>query len=496
VTAPPEPDAGGTPPPDRDVLLRRRRVGEVEPDSPWRFHRVPDVLANHQAIVLPVVCFLGVISAGIALTFSLRPAVAFFTALVGGVGVLMEPFLGVLAYYVLAFMRPQELFWGLGEARLTFLVSVSTLLATAIHFALRPDFSFLRKRQCLLVAILWAFIWLSTQFGDFAREEAKWMDYYNKMFLIYFVALALVTSEKKLMLLAWVVMFSIGYLAWWANEMYFFHGWRIVHGPGKPGAAFYDENDFAMVIVMAVPFMWYLMRYTSVAALRLLLLALIPLAAHAVMVTFSRGGFLGLVATLGVIAVRERNKKLGGFMIACGVVFFILFAGAEYRARIGTIDEYQQDRSATGRLESWEAGLDMALHNPLFGVGLKRYMAAFPYYSNHHPRVAHNSWVQLGAECGLVAVGCYALLILATIHSLRKVRRRLPDLPEKQRQRLLPLSGMIEASLVGYLVCGFFLSMEDFEYFYLLVAMAQILDRVTEARLEATAEGAAGEAAA
>ncbi|MAF27411.1 MAG: hypothetical protein CME07_06050 [Gemmatimonadetes bacterium] len=111
-------------------------------------------------------------------------------------------------------------------------------------------------------------------------------------------------------------------------------------------------------------------------------------------------------------------------------------------------------------------------------------MTAFPYYSNSHPRVAHNSWVQLAAECGFVAVGAYSALIVLTALSLYRTRKRIPLLQEEQRRTVRTLEGAFSGSLIGYLVCGFFLSMEDFEFFYLLVALVQSLDRVTAARLK------------
>ena len=466
-----------------DLILEKRSFGQVEPLSPFRFHHVPRVIVSRQLVVLGCVSLLAVVSAWIAMNYPLRPALAFFVAMLGGVAVLAEPFLGVLGYYLMAFMRPQETLWGLGDTRLTLVVSVATLAAAMLQFAVRPDFSFLQRRQNFFIAVLWLFIFLSTIYGENGGPEPKWMDYYNKMFLIYFVMLGMMTSEKKLYWLAWVLAISIAYLGYWGNERYFVDGWHVVHGPGKPGAAFYDENDFAMVLVMGVPFVWYMMRYTHNTVVRLGLLAFVPLMLHGVMVTFSRGGFLGLAASLGLIAVRERNKKLGGAMIALGLIFFAVVAGDDYRNRIGSIDDYQEDRSATGRLESWEAGTRMALHNPLFGVGLKRYLEAFPYYSNFHPRAAHNSWVQLGAECGLVALSCYGFLIVFTVNAVRRVRKRIPLLTGESARLTAMLSDMYIVALVGYLVCGFFLSMEDFEFFYLLVGMAQILDRVTEARV-------------
>ncbi|MEZ5065338.1 MAG: O-antigen ligase family protein [bacterium] len=471
--------------PDPEILLERRRFGEVSPESPWRFHELPQVVFSRRLFALLLICGLALVSAHLAINYPPRLALVLFLGVVGGVAVLFEPFLGVLAYYLLAFLRPQDTFWGLEGARLTMLVSSFTLVSAAIQFAMRPDLRFLWRRQNFFVAVLWTCLWLSTMYGDFGVRQDKWMDYWNKLFLIYFIALAVVNSEKKLYVLGWVLMLSIAYLGWWANERYFLDGWRIVHGPGRRGSAFFDENDFAMVLVMSVPFLWFFMRATRSWIWRLILLGLLPIVAHGVMTTFSRGGFLGLSASMLVVSLRDRNRRLGMGLIALGLVFFAALAGDDYRNRIGSIDEYEDDRSASGRLEAWETGMNMMKHNPLFGVGLKQFQEAFPYYSNYEPREAHNSWVQLGSESGLVALAAYGILVLLTIRSVRRVDRMLKFLPESRNKELAwTLTRVYEATLVGYLVCGFFLSMEDFEYFYLLVGMAQILERITERRLE------------
>jgi O-antigen ligase len=129
-----------------------------------------------------------------------------------------------------------------------------------------------------------------------------------------------------------------------------------------------------MVLVVSVPILWYLMRAAGNLILKAGLVGLIGLVVHAVMLTFSRGGFLGVAASMLVIALREKNRMLGALLIVGGLSSYVLFTGDAYRARIGSINTYEEDESATGRFESWEAGKAMAIHNPLFGVGLKRYV--------------------------------------------------------------------------------------------------------------------------
>jgi hypothetical protein len=89
-------------------------------------------------------------------------------------------------------------------------------------------------------------------------------------------------------------------------------------------------------------------------------------------------------------------------------------------------------------------------------------------------------------------MGSHLMLALLTWRAIVRVRRRLPFLPEKSARVSAVLCGAYEGCLVGYMVTAFFLSMEDFEFYFLLVAMPQILDRVTEQRLnEPEPDGAA-----
>jgi probable O-glycosylation ligase (exosortase A-associated) len=464
----------------------------VESLGRWQARPIVRKLMNTPLVAGVIAIGLGVFSANLALTKHPKVALAVFVSLVGGLAVLLEPGIGILVYHALAYMRPQDTVWGLRGIQLTQTVSIFTIGATALHFALRPDLRFLWRAQTIFLLLLWGFLHISAMTHEMGTDQVRWLSYYDKLFLIYLTTLALLNSERWLLALAWVLAGSIGYLAVWANQQYFFSGWYTVHGPGRPGSTYYDENDFAMVVLMAIPFLWALMFQAKSWVLKAALAATGILCAHAIMVTFSRGGFLGLAATAGVLLVRMRNRGLAVLIAILGVSGFVAVTGPRYVERIVSIGEYEEDKSATGRLASWSTGLRMMGSSPLTGIGFKRYVDAYPSFSQGFAREAHNSWVQLGAECGVVAMGSHLMLALLTWRAIVRVRRRLPFLPEKSARVSAVLCGAYEGCLVGYMVTAFFLSMEDFEFYFLLVAMPQILDRVTEQRLnEPEPDGAA-----
>ena len=471
------PTAGENPSLDLEDRPRRPERGS------WRFRDIPKLEIRAPLVVLAVACVAAVMTAAIVLEYPPRVAIVLAICLIGGALVILEPFLGVVGYVILAFLRPQEVFWGLGGERLTLIVSVATLGAALLHFTRRPQLSFLTRPQNLLILSLWFFIWMSTQFGRFADGGGVWMDYYSKIFVIYFTVLAVVDTRPRLEITLGVLALSVGYLCWWANEMYFFNGWHTVHGPGGPGDTFYDHNDFAMVMVMCIPLLWFLASLIPNKLIGWGIRGIIPFAVHGVMVTYSRGGFLGMVLVLVWCAFRERSRKLGALLITGGVLFLVMFSGPEYRHRIASILGFEEDTSAQGRIGSWEAGRDMIVDNPFFGVGLKQYLRAFSYYSTATVFVAHNSWVQLAAECGLPALASWVGLIGLTAWTVLRVILRAKHLPPGERERTVALANAVGGSLLGYVFCGLLLSAEDLEFFYFVVAMGTILDRLTIERV-------------
>ena len=87
---------------------------------------------------------------------------------------------------------------------------------------------------------------------------------------------------------------------------------------------------------------------------------------------------------------------------------------------------------------------------------------------------AHNSFVQIGAEVGIPGLVLFVLLIAGGFAALRAVARTRPS-PACPIQ----LTQTLTASLIGFVVGGFFLSLAYSEMLYTLVALAVGLHKVT-----------------
>ena len=115
----------------------------------------------------------------------------------------------------------------------------------------------------------------------------------------------------------------------------------------------------------------------------------------------------------------------------------------------------------------------MIVHHPITGVGLASYGPAFPHYSNMTPREAHDTFLQIAADNGLVAGIMYLLVVYGVLTALWKngIRMKEND-ADAIHSFLYAANEATLASFAGLVVCSVFLSLQDFEIFYCLVVIA------------------------
>lgn len=217
-----------------------------------------------------------------------------------------------------------------------------------------------------------------------------------------------------------------------------------------------DPNDFAQTIVVVVP--WIFMRFSAeTSAFRQLLLASpwLALFGYILTLTHSRGGMLGAAAALAFFFKDKIGKKMAALAVAAGVGAFMLgLVGGGDRAMSG------KEQSASERIDAWNDGIMMLKGNPLFGVGYER-------FTEHHIRTAHNSFVLCFAELGLVGYFLWMGLIVLSFQALARVIATLGPQTDPARYAVL-----LRVSLVGFLVCAWFLSRTFVPTLFILMAMS------------------------
>lgn len=233
---------------------------------------------------------------------------------------------------------------------------------------------------------------------------------------------------------------------------------------------FNDPNDLGMLFVMCLPFAFYLSARGGLMGLRRLFWwVIIGLLVWGAYLTNSRGTLLALVAMLGVYVWRKRGPFTAGMLGAAALGALMMLPSRLQEMEVS-------EESAMGRVESWYEGIWMFVHNPVFGIGAGG-------YSDLHELTAHNSFVLVLAETGIVGFTIWLAIVGYCFRMMLAVLKRqddiiddvpleVPDevaLADWQRDKALTLTFLM--SLTGFFTAAFFLSRSYVVILYLLVAL-------------------------
>jgi len=400
---------------------------------------------------------------------------------------LTNPWIGINAYYLLALMVPQNIWWwGFEGLRVSFVVACFALAGIAFSlFKKKFDPNFLSTRLNLWVLLLWIFVVASYYFGPYVpsfHAEGISPDMLfsmsNKMFLFYFCATLAIDNPKKLGYLIFIYVFATIYLIYWANLQYFTANWdqfnmgRLMGPRSLDGGSIYeDENMFAMFFVTGLPFLYYMSIEVNRKWLRYVLWAIIPLGWHAIFMTASRGGLLGLVVIIMLAIVKSRRKMLAIPLVLLFMVFYQMQAGTTMKVRGELIAGYEGEGSAQQRLSAWRGGVGMVLAHPVTGVGLGSFITALPKFADTNPRVAHNTFVQYTAESGVGAGFSFLMIVAVFLKNCRAVKTWCRNHMEHEESKVLDnYNDAVFVSFAGFIVSSLFLSLNTYEvFFYLLI---------------------------
>jgi O-antigen ligase len=252
-----------------------------------------------------------------------------------------------------------------------------------------------------------------------------------------------------------------------------------------------DPNFFAQWLVMLVPLA--VDRFTDEPSGRLRLLGAASALAMtaAIVLTFSRGGVLGL-GMVGILLLARSPRRLRtAALLAAAVAALVVLAPAQYFERLGALSgvggvEAGIDPSVRARTAEMTAAIRMFSADPLTGVGYGAFADHYPATVRDlgidlraTPRQAHNLFLQFAAEMGLAGLLLLAGIGLAVASALRRGRRHFRHISDLRGDGI---GYALAVGLTGYLVTSLFLHLDFARLPWLMVGAALALPRV--ARIE------------
>ena len=392
----------------------------------------------------------------------------------GAVVSLFNPFYGLLIYICFAIIKPPALWhWSVPAGNYSRIIAIALLVGWALQGFGRWDLGRAAlPLKCLIFSYCWAAI--SGLLASDSNVAFAFIEAQTKIVLPVVVGASLITTQKQLVQLAWVMALSQGFVAYELNMSYFSGFNQLeLYGFGSM-----DNNSATIALVTGTGLAFFVGLSSSWVPLQLIAFASAAFMTHAVFFSFSRGGMVALIA-VGVASVWIIPKQPKFIvLVALGVVGAAMMAGPEVLREFSSsfAEEEELDWAAESRVHLWKIALKMTQENPLLGVGPDHYplhvheyptgLAEKPFFGKG--KEAHSLWMQQMAETGVPGVMALSLFYFFSAFGLYRVSTAMLR-EENSFWRFLP--GMVLPSLTGFVVAAQFVSLEGLELPYYIALL-------------------------
>jgi putative inorganic carbon (HCO3(-)) transporter len=385
-------------------------------------------------------------------------------------------FILVCFYVAILLVRPQEWYEPVKGYELVNIVAIPTILVAFIEQSKSKAGSFLfRNRLSQVMLGLFASVLLSQLSRLRVQGTIDAVREFGKIVILFYLVAILVNTPRRLKMMMWIIIGCSMLLAYHTyQQVQTGHGFGNIEPYGSfdtgdfrviGSGIFSDPNDFAMLYIMAMPFVFGLVAGGASIASKLLLLCTLPPMVYVLWYTKSRGGVIGFCAMFLAYSWLSAKSLMVRLFLVVALLCAIVVFGPE-RARGAYVEG-----SASGRVMAWGYGIQMLKDNPLFGFGYMRWL-------EYSTMAAHNSAVNCFAELGLIGYFCWFTLCFTVVKSVLRIARAKDQVDLRTRR----LANGLFAAQVGYLTAAFFLTRTYNPVLFFLLGMGVGLVRWIESQ--------------
>ncbi|HEY2989028.1 MAG TPA: O-antigen ligase family protein [Candidatus Binatia bacterium] len=384
-----------------------------------------------------------------------------------------------MGFTVIILLGPQAFFPELDRLRvglLTAVLAVATYLWDCLLY--RRPISIL-STEIWLAAALAAWAIVTIPFSYSPRESLLvFLDLYAKSLIVFWLLGNVIGSVKRLRQTFWALSLMAIPLAFTGVEHFFsgifLENSRRLMGFDAPLTA--NPNDLALMLNLILPLsIALLLTHRGKPLARAGLFGGVCLSAAAIILTFSRGGFLTLAAlfVLYLWKLRRRSERRWIWMMVPVLLVCIPLLGPSYYDRLATIADIEKDEtgSAQARWSDMEAAVRFTLRHPIIGAGIGQNMEALDEERpNPGEAVIHNVYLEHSTELGIIGLLLFVTLVIRSIKSVALVQRQLKR--EQRLPELFYLAEGLQLSLIAFAIAGFFHPVAYHFYFYYVAGLA------------------------
>lgn len=388
--------------------------------------------------------------------------------------ILRHAYLGIYVWSWLSYMNPQRLAYGFAQSTPYAQIVAITLL---ISLLFTKDRKPLPRDKTVVVWVIYL-LWMTLTTFFALQPEAAWEGFNTvmKIQFITFLTMILITDQRRIDLLIWTIVLSIGFYSFKGGIFTLIHGGHYrVYGPIK---SYIEENNaLGLASLMIVPLAYYLYYITGNRLLKWGVGLFIFLTIVSVLGSQSRGALVAVLAVGGFFWLKSSRKLVSGIAIAVFVLIGFSIMSDTWFDRMETIRNYEQDASAMARLNAWTYNFNVAADR-IMGAGFRSESAAtFAIYAPNPDDVhaAHSIFFGVLGDHGWIGLAFFLTILFFTWRSLVYVIRHTKDSTDEGDAGKNLLARMLQVSLIAYASGGAFLGLAYFDLPWHIIAISILL---------------------
>jgi len=389
--------------------------------------------------------------------------------------VFRRPHYGIWLWGWLSYMNPHKQSWGFAQTMpFAFMTAVVTLISYL--FSKEPK----RMPWSPEIVLLFVFLaWVTFTCFFALYPQLAWVQW-EKVWKIQFMTLVtamLLTNRQRLEGLIWIIALSLGYYGIKGGIFTILHG-GVHRVQGPTGTFFEGNNEMGLVLIMTVPLIRYLHLQEKRRWLKLGLAGAMLLTGLAAIGSQSRGALLAAMGMGVFLWLKSRQKVMTAIYLAVAVWMVVTIMPREWYERMYTIETYQEDPSALGRINAWHTAFNVA-KDRITGGGFEMFQfPTFKVYAPDPERVhdVHSIYFEVLGEHGFIGLGIWLLMGLLAWRTGSKVIRACKKDPD--RKWAADLAAMTQVSMVGYALGGAFLGLAYLDYYYHLIIIQVLVHKI------------------
>jgi O-antigen ligase len=391
-----------------------------------------------------------------------------------------------MAFTIILILAPQMYFKSLAPLRVGWIAAgVATITYLFDRLVHRGPLTIVsRETRAAAGLALWAILTIPWSYWP-GGSVAFLLTAYFKTLVIFCLLANVVVTLERLKAIVWGLSLMAAPLAAYGIRQYLSGGF-VADGAMNRIASYeapltQNPNDLALMLNLIFPLTAALLLSRRTLVARAALLGLMALDAAAIVVSFSRAGFLTLTTTLLLYIGRLVRRPERGWGLAVIVLALLSFPflPAGYLERLGTISDVEADPtgSAQARWADTVAAVRYVVHHPIVGAGVGMNVLALNEVRGPAWKEVHNVYLEHAVDLGLPGLVLFLVLLTGCFRTAGEVRRRAAGTPALRD--LFCLAEGIQISLAAFAVAALFHPVAYHFYFYYIAGLALALRAVS-----------------